>query len=274
VIDRSQLKMPAISSESMEVLRILDRDDVDINVLVRAIGVDPILSSTLIKYANSPLHRRAREATSVQQAVIVLGMRQVRAAAMVAAMRGFAANADPISVMLWDQSVAYSTLARAVSQRCCRRLGDEAELVGLLANMGAMVLNTNYPRLYETLAEMLASESITVHRAEREIFGLHRGELMPELAERFRLPARALAVLTDYHTQQVPLEVETDEQRLLAVMWVATYAAWRSPAASNWLREFVPESIDNLLEHLELSDEDVQNLVEDTELLVAQRTQT
>jgi len=84
VIDPATLKMPAVSSESLEVMRMLEADEVDMQSLVRAIVLDPVLSSTLIKYANSPAHRRAREAGSVQQAINVLGTRQVRAAAMVA----------------------------------------------------------------------------------------------------------------------------------------------------------------------------------------------
>jgi HD-like signal output (HDOD) protein len=272
VIDKSQLKMPSVSSESLEVMRMLDRDDVDMPALVRAIGLDPVLSGTLIKYANSPAHRRARDATSVQQAVNVLGTRQVRAAAMIAAMRGFGGAGNMITTTLWEQGVVVSTLARAVAARSgARRLADEAELLGLLHNMGALVLNTNFPDLYQSLADSLGQDGGLVHHAEREVFGLHRGDLVDELAARFRLPARVSEVMAAYHAQQVPAEAVSDEQRLLAMLWMAQVAARRSPASENWLPEFLPPDVDALMDQLGLIEEDLLNLGEDAEMLVAER---
>ncbi len=274
MIDPSQLKMPTVSSESMEVMRMLDAEDVDIQALVRAIGLDPVLSSTLIKYANSPLHRRAREATSVQQAVNVLGTRQVRAAAMVAAMRGFASHGNPIDTLLWEQSVAVSTLARAVAQRGCRRLADEAELLGLLHNMGALVLNTNFPELYQSLADSLTADGPRVHEVEREVFGLDRGALVESLAERFRLPRALTDVLLAYHAQRVPREIASDGDRLLAFLWIAQSVASCSQAAAQWLPEFVPASIAPLAEQFGIDDEALLNLSEDVDMLVAERLTT
>jgi len=272
VIDPATLKMPAVSGESLEVMRMLDAEDVDMQALVRAIVLDPVLSSTLIKYANSPAHRRAREAASVQQAVNVLGTRQVRAAAMVATMRGFAGTSNEANAMLWEQSVVASTLARSIAARCCRRLADEAELLGLLLNMGALVLNTNYPDLYQSLADSATQDRMLVHDAEREVFGLHRGDLIAALAERFRLPARAVSVLSAYHAQQLPpAELRSDEDRLLAILWLAQNAAWRSSATANWLPEFLPADIGGMLDQLGLIDEDLLNLSEDVEMLVAER---
>jgi HD-like signal output (HDOD) protein len=271
VIDPSQLSMPTVSGEGLKVLRMLEDEDVDMHALVGTIVLDPVLSSTLIKYANSPAHRRARDATSVQQAVNVLGTRQVRGAAMIAVMRGFSSGNDPITAMLWDQSVVASTLARAVARRSCLRLADEAELVGLLHNMGALVLNTNYRELYRSLADSVIQDRMLVHTAEREVFGLHRGDLIEPLATSFRLPRRTVEVLLAYHAGQLPAECVSDEQRLLGILWVAQTAAWRSRAAANWLPEFLPADIGVLMDQLGLTEEDVLDLSEDVELLVAER---
>lgn len=271
MIDPSQLTMPTVSGEGFKVLRMLEDDDVDLPALVATIALDPVLSSTLVKYANSPAHRRARDATSVQQAVNVLGTRQVRGAAMIAVMRGFSSGNDPITAMLWEQGVVASTLARAVARRSCPRLADEAELIGLLHNMGALVLNTNFSALYRSLADSVQQDRMCVHDAEREVFGLHRGELIEPLAQSFRLPRRVVDVLLAYHAQQVPTETVSDEQRLLGVLWVAQIAAWRSPAAAHWLPEFLPEDSAALLDQLGLTEEDLLDFSEDVEMLVAER---
>lgn len=269
MIDRSSLKLPNVSSECAGVLRLIDSPDVDMAALTTAVSRDPTLASTLIKYANSSTLGRGGVST-VKQAVTRLGLRQVRAAAMVASMRGFTSRDNPTHSLLWEQSVALSTLARAVASRCCRRLADEAELTGLIANMGAMLLATNFAAQYRDLIEDL-DPGVTIHEAEREVFGLHRGELLHELAERFRLPERMLRVLGEFHGGQVPRRMENDEQSLLAVLWVALFVLWQTPLAEDWPHQFAPASVGHLQELLGLSDEDLQNIIDDAEVLVGQR---
>lgn len=270
MIDFDKLRMPSVSRECMEVLRLLESEEVESQVLVKAISLDPVLSATLLRYANSPAHRRARDATSVQQAINVLGLRQVRAAAVVATMRGFC-NQDALSAMLWEQGLAVSTLARAIAEPRFRSLADELELLGLLHNLGGLVLLSNFPELYSDLVAGIRLDGTPVHEAEREVFGVHRGDLTPLLAERFHLPPRVLQTLMAYHGRQVPSDVDSDPSRALACLWVAQLAGRRSPTAADWSPEWLPPNVPALLQLLDIGEEEFLNLTEDCEALVAQR---
>lgn len=270
MIDPGRLRMPTVSGEGMAVLRLLENDQTDALTVARAIGLDPVLSSTLLRYANSPAHRRAREATTVQQAINVLGLRQVRAAVVVATMRGFCGD-DPVSFLLWEQGLAISTLARAIAVLRFPALADEVELLGLLHNLGAQVLNCNFPDVYRDLLEGALQDGMPVQLAEREMFGLHRGDLLPLLADRFHLPQRVQQVLAAFHARQVPQEAETPASRALACLWLAQAAASLSPAAANWPPVWQPHELPALMQLVDLDQDSFLNLTEDCEALVSER---
>lgn len=270
MIDVSKLRMPTVSRACMEVMHLLESEDVDVRSVANVVSMDPMLSGTLLRYANSPLYRRACEATSVQQAINLLGLRQVKAAAVVATMRGFCGH-DPLSALLWEQGMAVSTLARAIATPRFRALADEMELIGLMHNVGALVLLANFPDLYAAMVEGIRQDGTLVHVAEREVFGLHRGDLAVHLAGSFHLPQRVVAVLAGYHARQVPAEVDTDPARALACLWLAQGIGRRSQTANDWLPEWLPPDLSALMQLLVVDEDEFLNLTEDCEALVAER---
>lgn len=270
MIDPNTLRMPTVSPACMEVMHLLESENADVRAVANGVAMDPVLSGTLLRYANSPLHRRSQEATSVQQAINRLGLRQVRAAAVVATMRGFCRH-DALSALLWEQGVAVSTLARAIAAPRFRALADEMELIGLMHNVGALVLLTNFPALYASMAEGIRQDGTPVHVAEREVFGIHRGDLTRHLAESFHLPGRVVAVLQGYHAQQVPADVDSDSTSALACLWLAQGIGRRSQTASDWLPEWLPPDMSVLMQLLAIDEDEFLNLTEDCEALVAER---
>lgn len=270
MIDLDKLRMPTVSSACMEVMQLLESESADVRAVANVVSMDPILSGTLLRYANSPLHRRAREATCVQQAINMLGLRQVRAAAVVATMRGFCSQ-EPLCTLLWEQGMAVSTLARAIAAPRFRAMAEEMELIGLMHNVGALVLVTNFPDLYAAMVDGIRQDGTPVHVAEREVFGVHRGDLMAHLARSFHLPQRAVSVLDRYHAQQVPVAVDTDPDLALACLWLAQGIGRRSQTASDWLPEWLPSDLPALMKLLAVDEDEFLNLTEDCEALVAER---
>jgi HD-like signal output (HDOD) protein len=257
------LRMPAVSRECLRVLQLLEAEEVDDRLLVDTVSLDPVLSSTLVRYANSPAHQRGHQVASVRAAITVLGLRQVRAAAVIASMRGCRDRASKLEAQLWEQSAAVATLCRDIALRCVRALADEAELIGLLHNLGAVVLQDNFNDVYAQVCESARQDDLPILLAEREFFGLDRNDLLPSLCQHFRLPPRVGEVLDDFRRGQPPEECETDQQRLLAVLLLAHHGARCSPAAAAWLPETGIADTATLAERLGLGADDLRDLFDD-----------
>jgi HD-like signal output (HDOD) protein len=262
--------MPSLSPEAIEALKLLDSDSADVPTLVKAVSLDPVLSATLVRYANAPGRRGAREVDSVQAAISRLGLRCVRGAVMVAAMRGLTDQGHPVARVLWEQAMVVSTLARSLAQRSARALADTAELVGMMHNIGAQVMVANFPQPYQEVIDHAATEGMLIRVAEKARFGFHRGELMVALAERFRLPPLVTSVLGRYHDGQLP-GVGGDDDLLLSILWLAQITACRSNISSQWPNEYLPENVDALVQGLGVDEDVMLDLAEDCDLLLNER---
>ncbi|MCP4156795.1 MAG: HDOD domain-containing protein, partial [bacterium] len=58
-----------------EVIRVADQEDSSPKDLAQVILKDPALTARLLRVVNSPLYGRTREISTINQAVVALGMR-------------------------------------------------------------------------------------------------------------------------------------------------------------------------------------------------------
>ena len=66
--------LPSPPGVALRLLELYNQEDMDVTELAQVIQVDPVLSSKLINYCNSPILARSRKTTSVDQAVVALGL--------------------------------------------------------------------------------------------------------------------------------------------------------------------------------------------------------
>ncbi|MBD3671226.1 MAG: HDOD domain-containing protein, partial [Gammaproteobacteria bacterium] len=141
--------MPDVSPSGLEVMEILRDESFDILKLSKAISHDPVLSSTVLKYANAPIYRNLVEVTNVRQAISILGSKNVRMAVVVATMRHFDREPSELAQTFWDHSFDIATLCRLIARKVALRLVEDIELTGLLHEMGSLVLITNFKDQYQ-----------------------------------------------------------------------------------------------------------------------------
>lgn len=199
MVDIAKLKLPAVSRECSKILEMLGKEEATAQKIAKVASLDPILSSCLVRYANSPLYRRATDVASVSSAVNVLGLRNVTAAVMMVTMRSLAKNPAPIDEKIWQHCIAISTLAKVVATKACPASAEEVELAGMMHDIGALVLSTNFPAEYALLEQKSLQQQTPMDVLERAKFEVSRSDLARLVAKEFRLPARVSQLLEAYH---------------------------------------------------------------------------
>lgn len=271
-VDAATLKLPAVSSECSNVLEMLDQEDVSVSKLGKVISLDPILSSTLLKYANSPLYRRSTEVTNVTTAINLLGSKNVCAAVMMATMRAFSGGDAALNLKIWEHSVAISAIGRLVCKASFRGLENEIELVGILHEMPALVMATNYPNEYKAMLESARDDATPHEVLWRELFGISQDDIMARVAKDFRLPEKISDVLCVYHTHPPLDSIDSDQDRLIAMLSLAHHIE-KKGMSEDILCETTIDDLASLLELLNLSEEDIENIAEDSELAMHEHMQ-
>lgn len=140
-VRKGRLELPPLSSTAVAVVSMLNNRDVEVTDLVDTISTDPVLSSELLKNANSVLYGSLHVA-SIREAIARVGLRRLRSMVYASSMRGMIFGFDALNEHVeevWRQ--AY--MSAAIAQEIAPRLGVDGEkafMIGLLHDIGRIPL--------------------------------------------------------------------------------------------------------------------------------------
>ena len=169
---RTVENLPTPPAVAMHVLELTRDDDCRMDQLVSVLQSDPILTAQLMRLANSSLFPGKSEVTSVGQASMKLGFRQLRTMSLSMSLLDEAESRTRIRFP-HELYQRYSLCWSIGAQTMGCRLGLEASelfLAGLLAPLGHMILAACYPDLYGRLLVEARGE-LPLEERECELLG-------------------------------------------------------------------------------------------------------
>jgi len=265
IIELSKLKMPVVSPAGVTAMELITSGDYNLPDLCKIISHDPILTATLIKYANSSRYSQRFEVTNINRAINVLGIKALSAAVIVAAMRTYIQPGN-ISEQLWEHCQSVATIAKLIAQRHYPHFAEDIELPALVHDMGALVLASNFPKQYVDVAQTALSSDNdrSLSELEKETFGVIHDEVTAHFIGTYRLPELTKNVLTDFHLRLPLVEVQNNiAQQQTAIIALAHQLEENINSHSDRLTEVIPDSLESLQYHLGLTDDDIENFIED-----------
>jgi diguanylate cyclase (GGDEF)-like protein len=184
-------KLPTIPAVAVQILGLVQRPDLSIDLLAETITHDPALSARVLKTANSGFYGRPRSVTRVRDAVMVLGLRSVKTLALGFSLVGDMrrqAGAGVDHTAIWQRSLLTAAAARTIANRAGLACADEAFLGGLLHLIGVVALNQALGGEYAAMMAQCGREPAKLRTAERARFGFDHAEAGAALAEKWNLP--------------------------------------------------------------------------------------
>lgn len=184
------------------IAEIAGSDDASVATLERAILIDPGLSAKILTQANSAAYCLPRSVTSIRDAVILMGFREVRQVALAAGVFDlFVGRSDKESLRRrawWRTSLDSAVCAHALTRRWPMIGSDEAYTCGLLHLIGKTLLDRSDSRKYTRIHEVV-EKGVPDILAERAIFKTDHVATAIEAARIWGLNDR-LATGLDYVT--------------------------------------------------------------------------
>ena len=159
--------------------------------LESAIIVDPGFSAKLLALANSASFSLPKKVTSIREAVMFIGLRQVRQTAMaVGVFDMFVGKTDKESLRRrswWRQSVDTALCARSLSERFNAGSPELAYTTGLLHLIGKTLLDRYESKEYEKVT-LLCERGVTDFQAEQAVYGCHHILVAEGAAKKWGFP--------------------------------------------------------------------------------------
>jgi len=195
--------LPPIAAQ---VLQIAEGDHFSAHELAQAISSDPALTARVLRVANSAYYGFPRRITTIRDAVVLLGFRQVRSTLFATtAMRTLPAYEGIEAFAFWRHSVAVGVLAGLLA-RAEGTHQEEAFTAGVLHNVGRLALEQARPAEFRRARAMAADESIPLHEAEQRLFGFTDAELGGRLALRWGFPPALASAIAEHGASPATFE--------------------------------------------------------------------
>ena len=193
-------ELRALPAVATRVIEIAGGEQFSAHELAQAVASDQALTAKLLRLSNSAYYGYLRKITTVRDAVVLLGFRAVRSAALASCvidtLPGKPANTDP--QRFWRFSVTVGMLAEVLSH-AHRRHMDEAFTAGVLHNIGRLALDQHRPRELMAVTTLAARKKITIAEAEMAVFGFTDAQLGGALAMHWNLPQELVDAVAHHH---------------------------------------------------------------------------
>lgn len=205
VVKRIQ-DLPSLSTVVLELLASMEQEDVDLQVLAAKISLDQSLAAKTLRLANSSFYGMSTKVTTIQQAISILGFHHIRTLVTACAVTGSfpeTAGGGFDFRAFWRHSVATAVCARQLAPylKCS---ADIAFTVGLLHDIGALVLATRYPQRYEEMLAYRRAHDCYVVEAEQAVFGIDHALVGSALAAYWKFPASMQSAVAGHHRRPDP----------------------------------------------------------------------
>ncbi len=219
-LTRTVETLPAFPESAQKIISLTAKVDCSPKQLVKVIEHDPVLTMRVLKLVNSAYFGLSREVTSVNHAVIYVGINTIKNLAISASMTGTLPHRNKAGLdtrNLWHHSLRVGVLARQLAEE----RGVAASLLvnhfvgGLLHDIGKLLIAHTFPDDYRALLTAMETAQTDPQTLETTMLGITHAEVGARVAEHWKLPLELQHCIRYHHCDEA--EVLREHPITLAV---------------------------------------------------------
>lgn len=220
------------------------KDEPDFKHLAEIVGSDVGLAASVIKVANSPFFGFGKQARSVAEALLVLGLKTVVHTIAGQALKNTFPRVPSLE-RFWDSAAQSARVSGWLAQRLRGRVRarpEEAYTFGLFRDCGIAILLIPFPAYRDVLKKANDEAKELFTAVEDRHLSINHAMVGAELAEEWLLPAETCQAIRHHHeiaaiegggAEPLPLGV----RQLIALTQTAEHLIQKHSGMS-WTREW------------------------------------
>ncbi|MBV2234946.1 MAG: HDOD domain-containing protein [Sterolibacterium sp.] len=195
------------------VSQLADAEDGGTREIVAAILSDAALTARLLRIANSSRNARGgRNVSTIDQAIVILGLSTVKSVVLSLALLNTMANSPQARLLNGEIAAAYfcgSFCAELTRLNGARYSAQEAQVCGLMQNLGRMMVAYHLHEEIEHSRDLQVARNLTEDEAVRQTLGVGFEEIGAAIAAHWSLPDVLQQSLAMRKEKALPRSVNT-----------------------------------------------------------------
>ena len=262
VIDKVR-SLPTLPDVINKVLTLLEDKSTSAKKLGSLIAYDQAISSRLIKIANSAYYGFMQEIATVQHAVVILGLKEVKSLVMgitvFDTMKGVGGGTSLAQDEFWMHSMG----AALAGQIICKKVGgappETVFTASLLHDIGKLILDVFFTHEYVEVLEKVRVNGASMVKAEEEVMGFSHADVGGWLCERWKFPP-VLSLPISFHHQVE--KVDENYLQITSIVHLADILCKRAQIGSSG-DDKIPVIQPPAKERLNLKEDGMEDMIEE-----------
>jgi HD-like signal output (HDOD) protein len=195
-LEQSLKELPPLPTAVAKVLDETNRQEPDMHKIDQIVSCDQALASKILRLVNSAYYGLSRQVTSVGQAVLILGIQQIRTITLSVGSISAFSSRGPVDNdgmrRFWQHSFATAAACNALCStlNVDRKSSDDIATIGILHDVGRMFFFCNFKQSYQKLVAQAAMSGTTYEQEEYAFLGDTHAGIGAIVADRWELPEK------------------------------------------------------------------------------------
>ena len=213
--------LPTLPSVVTKLMEMSEDSKSSAEDIAKVITLDPALTAKILKIANSAYYGFRQRASSLDGAIVTLGLKVVKSLALnVSVIEAFSSTGvkgEFDKKKFWEHSIGCAVISKLLAKRAGYSYVEleEAFTAGLLHDIGKIILDRYLHDEFGSVVRMAMDENIAVIEAEEKILGIDHTEVGHWLAFMWKLPEELQWVIYSHHNPELAVR---DARKLTSIV--------------------------------------------------------
>ncbi|PYF79276.1 HD-like signal output (HDOD) protein [Marinomonas alcarazii] len=235
-------KLPNVPDVVRELILLLNDPDVNYSELTEKVSHDQTISLKVLRLVNSAYFGLSRKISSIDEATVLLGTEKLKTLVIASGFAGSVAKVEGLKLPeFWADSFRVAELAQWLAKRTPLVQADEAFTVGIVHNIGRLLLHLTEPAIAQEIQILVANRKAGRVKAEQDLLGFTSQDAGKALMDLWKFPP-SLGLAVQLHKRPFANE---DPNPLACVLNLACYlnACIRTEREYDLVREGFPMAV-------------------------------
>jgi len=201
-------QLPPLPEVASKVINMVNNPDVSFKQVALEIPKNQAMTANILKLCNSAFFSKGKEITSIDRAIVTLGLKEVKDIVLLVAAKPVLDKAvigyDLGQGDLWKQGLSVATMSRDIALGKKRK--DIADVVftgGIIHNVGKVVIALFVQQAFMNILDLVQSSGITFHEAEKSVLGFNHQEVGEKILEKWNFPPVLRSIVRFYQDPEL-----------------------------------------------------------------------
>ncbi len=222
--------LPSFPQVAAKLLEVSRNDTASLEEIAKIVETDPGISVKVLELVNSAYYGLSRKVTTLSDAVVMLGLDEIKKMAMnMAVFENLFKEGQTNEfnrLIFWRHSLAVAVLSMKIAQRIEYPSPEEAYTAGLLHDVGKVFLDLLGRKDYGEFIRHLSESTDLVIEKERLELGLGHDDIGAFFCTQWQLPDSLVLAVKYHHQPFEHQDLTNQEKQLISIVSMADFLCW------------------------------------------------